>query len=154
MTCAGDEQLGPCAGQSAGTVLRGIPSAVAQTDRFALLTPDEYTSVIGAWFADARPELSDEYGSGVPGLFALAYGPADRYGEDVYLAILTGIFTSQTADLRQARILSFQLLDGSWRLTQDMFVPGSLPAGGGADDFLSGECDFCYDHWERWEGTP
>ena len=150
MTCAGDEQLGPCAGQPAGAVLTGIPGAAAQSDAFGLFTPADYAAMLRDWFANARPDQSDEYGSGGLALYALAHSPTDTTGEEAYLAIVTGIFTSGPDAFRQARILSFQSLDGSWRLTFELFA--TVPQT--ATDWLSGECADCYDHWERWEGTP
>lgn len=142
-TCDGTEELGPCAGQAAGTVLRGIPSAIVQSDAFAYFTPEEYAAVMGDWFGDARGDLADEYGGGAPALYALA---AD--GADTHLAIVTAIVQSGPATLRQARILSFQFLDGRWRLTLDLYATVAATA----DAYLSGACADCYDSWERWGG--
>ncbi len=150
MTCAGDEQLGPCFGLPAGTVLTGIPGATAQSDAFALFTPSEYAAMLEDWFADARPDLSDEYGGGGLTLYALAHQPADGGGEEAHQAVVTGIFTSGPDAFRQARILSFQFLDEQWRFTRELFA--TVPQT--AADWLSGECDLCYDQWERWEGAP
>jgi hypothetical protein len=150
MTCSGDEQLGPCSDQSAGTVLTGIPGAAAQSDAFALFTPGEYAAMLEDWFADARLGLSDEYGGGGLTLYALAHRPADGGGEEAYQAIVTGIFTSGPDAFRQARILSFQFLDERWRFTRELFA--TVPQT--AADWLTGDCAECYDHWERWEGTP
>ncbi len=142
-TCDGTEELGPCAGQAAGTVLRGIPSAIVQSDAFAYFTPEEYAAVMGEWFGDARGDLADAYGGGAPVLYALA---AD--GPDAHLAIVTAIVQSGPATLRQARILSFQFLDGTWRLTLDLYATVAATA----DAYLSGACADCYDSWERWGG--
>jgi len=148
MTCDGSEELGPCAGQPGGTVLRGIPGAAAQSDAFGLFSPADYADLLADWFAAANPSLSDEYGSGAVTLYALAHRPASPGGEEAYQAIVTGIFTSGPSTLRQARILSFQFLDGSWRLTRELFA--TVPQT--ADAYLSGACAECYDDWERWEG--
>jgi hypothetical protein len=150
MTCAGDEQLGPCFDLPAGTVLTGIPGATAQSDAFALFTPSEYAAMLEAWFADARPDLSDEYGGGGLTLYALAHQPADGGDEEAHQAVVTGIFTSGPDAFRQARILSLQFLDERWWFTRELFA--TVPQT--AADWLSGECDECYDQWERWEGTP
>ncbi len=142
-TCDGTEELGPCAGQPVGTVLRGIPSAIVQSDAFDYFTPEEYAAVLGDWFGDARDDLADAYGGGAPALYALAAN-----GADTHLAIVTAIVQSGPASIRQARILSFQFLDGSWRLTFDLYATVAATA----DAYLSGACAACYDAWERWGG--
>ncbi len=149
ITCVGDEMLGPCMDQPAGTVVRGIPFGVAQSEG-TFLSPGDYAAMLADWFADARPDLSDEYGGGGLALYALAHTPTDAMGEGAYQAIVTGIFDSGPDAFRQARILSFQFLDGSWRLTFELFAGAPFTA----DPYLSGECSECYDYWERWEGAP
>jgi hypothetical protein len=149
ITCTGDEQIGPCMDQPAGTVVRGIPCGIAQSEG-TFLSPDDYAATLADWFADARPDLSDEYGSGGLALYALAHSPADAMGQEAHQGIVTGIFTSGPDAFRQARILSFQFLDGSWRLTFELFAAAPLTP----EPYLSGECSECYDHWERWEGAP
>lgn len=147
LTCAGDEQLGPCFDLPADTVLTGIPGAVAQSDAFALFAPDEFAAMLAEWFAAVNPGLSDEYGDGGLTLYALAHRPGD---EEAYQAIVTGIITSGPDTFRQARIISFLFVDGRWRLTSELYA--TIPQT--AADWLSGDCDFCYDIWERWEGAP
>lgn len=149
MVCDGAEELGPCAGQPAGTVLRGIPGAAAQSDAFALFSPADYAAMLADWFADVRPDLADAYGSGALTLYALAHKPATPGSEEAYQAIVSGIFQSGPETLRQARILSFQFLTDSWRLTSELFA--TVPQT--ADAWLSGACGDCYDAWERWEGA-
>ncbi len=150
MVCAGDEELGPCVDQLAGTVLTGIPSAVAQSDDLALFTPDDYAAMLMEWSASGTPDVRDKYGDGGVTLYALAHRPADEDGDEAYQAIVTGIFQPGITPLRQARILSFQFLDGSWWLTRELFA--TIPFT--TEPYLSGECSDCYDRWERWEGEP
>ena len=149
LVCAGDEELGPCAGQAAGTAFRGIPQGIFQSDAFFLTSPDEYSDALVEWFGSAQPELEDDYGDGSVALYALAHQPSDRGGEEAYQAIITAIVTSSAESIRQARILSFRFVDGRWRLTGEILA--NLPQT--AEAFLSGECDDCYDRWERWEGS-
>jgi hypothetical protein len=149
LVCAGDEELGPCAGQVAGTALRGIPRVIFQTDAFFLTSPEEYADGLVEWFGSAHPELEDDYGDGAVALYALAYQPAGGGGEEVYQAIITAIVTSGADSVRQARSLSFRFVDGRWRLAGE--VAANLPQT--AEAFLSGECDYCYDRWARWEGS-
>ncbi len=148
--CTGEEQLGPCAGESADTMLRGIPGAAAQSDAFALFTPDDYAAMLQDWFASGRPEDTDVYGSGEIVLYALAHRPAQGGADEAYLAIVSGIVTSGPDALRQARVLNFQFLDGGWRLISELLATVEFTAA----DYLSGDCGDCYDAWERWEGAP
>lgn len=149
ITCTGEETIGACSGQPAGTIIRGIPGAIAQSDASSLFPPEKYAAMLREWFAIARPDLSDEYGNGTPILWALAHRPATGGIEEAYQAIITGIFTNGPVGLRQARILSFQFQDGSWRLREELFATITQTA----TDYLSGECADCYDQWEPWEGS-
>jgi len=149
LVCAGDEELGPCAGQAAGTAFRGIPRGIFQSDAFFLTSPAEYEADLQEWFAGDHPELDDDYGNGAVALWALAYKAAERRGEEAHQAIITAIATSGGDSVRQARTLSFRFVDGRWRLTGE--IAANLPQT--ADAYLSGECDYCYDRWERWEGA-
>jgi len=148
LVCAGDELLGPCDGQPAGTVFRGISRGIFQSDASFLTSPAEYEADLVGWFAGAHPELDDDYGNGGVALWALAYKAAERRGEEAHQAIITAIATSGGDSVRQARTLSFRFVDGRWWLTGE--IAANLPQT--ADAYLSGECDYCYDRWERWEG--
>jgi len=33
-------------------------------------------------------------------------------------------------------------------------LPGVVEAGVLFEEWLTSDCTGCYDHWERWEGTP
>lgn len=149
LVCAGDEVLGPCAGQSAGTAFRGIPRGIFQTDAFFLASPDAYANDLVEWFGNAQPELEDDYGGGAMALWALAYKAAGDGGEEAYQAVITAIVATGAESIRQARTLSFRFLDGRWRLTGE--IAANLLQT--AEAWLSGECDYCYDRWERWEGA-
>ena len=148
IACSGDETTGICYGQPAGAVLRGIPSAVAQSDAFALMSADEYVEMLRSWFADASPQEA-------PTLYAIARRPAGEGGEETFRAIVSGTFLVGPADSRvlrqQARIFDFQFLDGRWRFTGEVYA--SVPES--AQPWSSGHCDECFDLWERWtEAAP
>lgn len=153
VTCLGDELLGPCAGQPPGTVLRGVPSGIAETDAIAYLVLDEYVARLQAWFEMAMPSEKDQYGSGSLTLYAIAHQYGDNplvpFAGETYQAILTGIFATETAPMRQARILYFEFWEGSWRLVADLFAP--IPQT--AARWLSGECQWCYDEWQTWNAA-
>ncbi|MFQ6019427.1 MAG: hypothetical protein ACE5KW_01580 [Dehalococcoidia bacterium] len=147
ITCAGDEQLGPCVDRPAGTVLRGIFSGIAQSDAITLLSPTKYAALFTRWASDAQPGESDSYGDGGVAVHALAHRPASGQSEEVYQVILTAIAAPSE---RQARVLSFRFQDGRWRFTADLIAEFL----GTAEPFLTGDCAYCgYDVWERWEGS-
>jgi hypothetical protein len=148
LVCTGEEQVGICTDQPPGTAFRGIPRGIFQTDAFLLTSPDEYADDLGVWFAKVLPESADDYGDGAVALYALAHQPASGGGEEAYQAIIAAIVTSGADSVRQARSLSFRFVDGRWRLTGE--IAATLPQT--AEAFLSGECEYCYDRWERWEG--
>ena len=74
---------------------------------------------------------------------------------------MTGIFKNEQFPPfgptgREARILTFQFLDGSWRLTSELIARGTLISsrwleadGGDQVCFVA-----CFETWERWEGAP
>jgi hypothetical protein len=148
LVCAGDEQVGICAGVPAGTAFRGISRGIFQTDSFDLTSPDQYADDLVDWFVSADPELEDVYGDGTVALYAVAYKAAGGGAEEAYQAIITAIVTSDAESLRQARSLSFGFVDGRWRLTGE--IAANLPQT--AEAWLSDGCDYCYDRWEPWEG--
>ncbi len=151
VTCAGDEQLGFCMGQPPGTVFRGIPGVVWMSDAFWLSPPDEYVAMLQEWIATARPDLSDDYGDGAVRLFALARSSGGDADEE-FLAIATVIrYTGPATEIqRQARIFRFVRGKDSWALRGERFAAVSFTSS----DWLTGDCAECFDHWERWEGTP
>ncbi len=156
MTCAGDEQLGPCTEQPAGTVLRGIPGAAWKSDAFALFAPGEFDAMLVDWFSGALPDESDAHGDGAVRLFALALGGG---GNGQFLAIATAILDSgpATGVQRQTRILRFQFDGTRWLLDGETFAAVSFTS----EDWLSGNSPTCYDRegsplpcytdWERWQ---
>jgi len=151
MTCAGDEQLGPCVEQPVGTVLRGIPGAAWQSDAFSLFSPDEYAAMLDKWFDGAKPDRSDAYGDGTVMPYALARSGSLGSGEE-FLAIVTAILDTgpATETQRQARIFRFAFNEGAWSLTGEILAAVTFTA----EPWLSGSCTDCYDQWERWEGNP
>ena len=151
MTCAGDEQLGPCVEQPVGTVLRGIPGAAWQSDAFSLFSPDEYAAMLDEWLDGAKPDQSDAYGDGTVMPYALARSGSLGSGEE-FLAIVTTILDTgpATETQRQARIFRFAFNEGAWSLTGEILAAVTFTA----EPWLSGSCSECYDQWERWEGNP
>jgi len=147
LVCDGSEELGPCVDQAPGAILRGIPGGVAQSDAFALVTPEDYAVMISQWIGSSEPGLDDAYGNGAAALFAVAYRPANAFQEEVHQAIMSGIYPlGPVAEKeRQARVLGFQFVDGTWRLTEDLLATRELTA----EPYLTGEC--CPDGWEPWD---
>lgn len=141
--CAGDEVLGVCTGQPEGETLRGIPGAVYRSDAFALLSQDEYADTLDDWLSMAASD-------GHPTLEAIAHRPASDDVEQAYLAIAKGVFIigpeGEPVRRQQGRVFEFQLVEGTWRLSGDLYL--SVPES--TDVWLSGDCEECYDHWEHW----
>lgn len=146
--CAGGpEPRGSCVNQPTGTVLRGIPSEIIGAKSRYLLPRNEYQASLQTWFASARPDLSDEFGSGQPVLSGLAYRQASTHGGEAFLAVVTEIYAGRGKDSRHVLIFAFQSRGGQWKLIGEErgLDPGSV------GDWLSGTCSTCYDDWERWQ---
>jgi len=150
LTCTGDEQLGPCAEQPPGTVLRGIPGSAWKSDAFGLSPTDEYAALLDEWFASARPDVSDERGSGEVKLYALAQGHSGLGPQSLAIATLNRETGPATGIQRQARIFRFGFTDGKWLLYSETLAA----VGFTAEDWLNGQCGQCYEEWEPWEDTP
>ena len=146
ITCKGDEQLGQCTNQPAGTIIRGIPGGAWQSDAFALTPRADYEQLVSQWLASALPNESDKYGNGAPRLIALAQSSNE---EMLAIASLIRDIGSQQGVQRQCRVFRFSLVDGNWMLPGGLFCYAT-PA---SDDWVSGSCIECYDYWEPWEGS-
>jgi hypothetical protein len=136
-TCTGEEESGPCSGEEAGTVLRGIRVAVWLTDELILGTSDEF-----------RQFLSEQFGTpGSPGLtlYALVYLETGRF-----IAMMTApVEPAGAAKPTDAWLMTFDRADDDWRLSQLTYVEQA-----NIDDWLSAEAlstawQRCT-YWERW----
>ncbi len=149
-TCTGEEVLGPCPGQPAGTTLTGILGYFVPGDAD---WPEEYAQVLDQYFGAALGEMSDEYGSGSLVLYALFQIP-DSEGTATFLAITTSIVdTVQTAEYvltgREVHAFRFQFEDGRWRFTEELVA--SVTAG--SPLFLEPPPGENSVDWERWKGS-
>jgi hypothetical protein len=143
--CRGDEQLGQCMNEPAGTVIRGIPGAAWLSDASALIPRADYEVLVSEWFAAAIPGESDGHGNGTPRLVALG-----QSSEGEFLAIASLIRDAGASSIqRQCRAFRFSLVDGSWALRGEIFCYATATS----DDWLSGACVECYDYWEAWKGS-
>ncbi len=149
VSCTGQEEMGPCAGRQAGTVNSGVWYGLWRTDAVGLVSPEKVGTNFDSFASMAAMAESDSFGTAEAVLYALASSPSGIFGEEEsFYAILTGIFASLEGPERRIAAYEFVFDSGSWRLR------AVVEAGALFEDWLSGECDFCYDHWERWEGTP
>jgi len=147
-TCAGTEELGPCAGKPAGTELEGLWRGLWHTDATELVAPDEIATDFESFVADALTGETDGFGAGSARLYALASSKLGIFGEgDAYYAIVTGILPGDEGPERHIEVYQFTSDGERWRLY------GVIEAGVLYEEWLSGECGECYDRWERWEGT-
>jgi hypothetical protein len=156
LTCSGDEEGPlPCAGEPAGTIRTGIPSRAWGSDAWALLPPAEYAPWLQRYFAAARADLTDSYGSGSLTLYAVAH--SQEQGREIFQAIPTSMIDINPSGTpigqtqREAHVFSFVFQNSRWRFTGEIVAVMS----GTSPDWLSGQCRQCYDRWERWGGaTP
>lgn len=146
-------ELVACADEPPGTVVQ-VLSHISYPFEGAGVSREQFESSLEPWFAGARPDLSDQYGSGALALYALASSPAPGMVGEGDHAIVTAI-VDWLPELsgppeRLVLFLTWQFLDGRWQLTSygNAHPPEYIP------DWLSGQCAKCYDHWERWEGNP
>ncbi len=147
VVCTGNgEPRGACVNRPPGTVLRGLPSDISGANALQIIPPADYSSTMQTWLASARPDLSDQFGSGAATLYAVA---TDTSGDaDSYLAILSAIYSGRGRAERQALVLRFQIKDGDWLMVaEERAVNPGTP-----EQWLLGNCKTCHDEWERW--TP
>jgi hypothetical protein len=111
----------------------------------------------GGWDSEASPypldfvraSLSTYLNYGAE-LFAIAETHVERAGVMDGPATFA-IIRAPTLAAGTVEVLQFVHDDGKWRLRMDL--EAGTPEGA-TNDWLSGKCGECYDHWERWEGTP
>jgi hypothetical protein len=148
--CRGDEQLGQCQGHPAGETFRGIPGSAYQSDAHHLFTPEEYRATLDRYYGAAVSPGSDEFGDSSLQLYALASQEGANGPE--FLAITTSMVdTYPTGDPigateREAHVFRFRHESGDWRFVGETVAVVSVSA----DDWLSGNCQECYDYWQRW----
>ena len=155
VTCPPDPppELVACVDEPPGTVVQVLPQ-VSYPFEGAGVSREQFESELEQWFAGAKPDLSDQYGSSAPALYALASSSAaGMVGERAH-AIVTGI-VDWLPDMpppaeRAVLFFTWQFLDDRWQLISY----GSADRPEYIPDWLSGQCAKCYDHWERWEGNP
>ena len=123
-----------CEGQPPETAIEGIWLGRWRSEG-SLQTPDEMMGALAAYLNSlAEPSLHAiglREGAGLVGerSFFAVVASSDEPGDSTY-------------------VFEFVPSDSAWRFASVMEAPVL------ADEWLSGECAECYDHWERWEGTP
>ena len=144
-------ELAACANEPPGTLVQ-VLSDISYPFEGAGVSRAQFESDLEQWFAGARPDMSDQYGSGALALYALANSPAPGISGEGAHAIISGIvdWPYSGGPERDALFLTWQFLDGRWQLTSY----GSAHPPEYIADWLAGQCAKCYDHWERWEGNP
>ncbi|MDP2673944.1 MAG: hypothetical protein Q8Q00_03450 [Dehalococcoidia bacterium] len=142
-TCAGTEELGPCAGKPAGTELEGLWRGLWRTDLAELVPPGEIASDFEAFVAEAEDGESDGFGTGNARLYALASSGQGIFGEgEAFYAVATAIQLGDAGAERRIEVYQFTFDDERWRLY------GVIEAGALFEEWLTDGCGDCYDHWE------
>jgi hypothetical protein len=114
-------------------------------------------SIFERLVSEANVDEADEFGSGGARSFAIAKRSDEPRGEERYQAILSAIVPLgyEPGLYRTVQVYEFGFRDGRWVLVTVLVNPHSgLSVYPFAGAWLRGECDICFDHWERWEGTP
>lgn len=140
IVCTGEEQFGPCAGEEAGTTLKGILIGTWLTSEFTLGTVDEF-----------REFLAESLGG--PGsvglrLYALAYLEPGRF-----IAMTTALAEPEgAAKPIDAWLMTFTSADDDWHLNQMLYVPPQDVDEWLSEEALSTAWERCT-YWERWGVT-
>jgi hypothetical protein len=153
LTCNG-EGFAPCEGEPEGTVLEGIYVTEWATDEVRIVPASEVAEDFAEILGRAPTAVTDEFGGARPALYALATESVGQEGGFLYYAIASAMQFKPPAmeDLvRVIRAYQFAIDTASpagWVMT------GVVRTDTLTHEWLSGKCGECYDHWERWEGTP
>jgi hypothetical protein len=153
LTCDG-EGFAPCEGQPEGTVLEGIYVTEWATDEVRIVPVSEVAEDFGEILGRAPTAVTDDFGGARPVLYALAAKSVQQEGGFLYYAVVSAMQFRPPAmeDLvRLVRAYQFAIDTPSpagWAMT------GVVRTDTLTQEWLSGDCGECYDHWERWEGTP
>lgn len=132
MTCPSEFEP-RCEGQPEGTVIEGIWHGRWRSEG-SLQTPDEMVAALVSYLGS----LAD------PSLHAIGLREgAGLVGELSFFAVVA----SSDEPEESTYVFEFVPSGGAWRFASVMEAPVL------AEEWLSGDCDDCYDHWERWEGT-
>ena len=107
--------------------------------------------------SEALTGESDEFGGGEARSFAIAKSSDEPRDEERYQAILSAIVPLgyEPGSYRTVQVYEFGFRGDRWVLVTVIVNPhAGLSVYPFAGAWLRGECDICFDHWERWEGTP
>ncbi len=119
-----------------GTVIEGVWTGLWLSEGF-LATEEQFRESLQEYFAALRD----------PTLYAIA--ALDHYvGGLIGGPAVFAIIASRDDPDNTTRVFEFVQENGAFRMP-NVIVGTNLAAS-----WLSGECGFCYDRWERWEGTP
>jgi hypothetical protein len=162
--CSGDEQMGMCVDQPAGTVFRGLLSSGAHSGYVRILSLEEYQEHLSHDLDAAAPLRSDELGGGDVVLYGLASSSVDgrppsmvEAGERGFYAIASWILAEGENHRREVRAFVFTTDDGDWCFRGELLIRFS-PEHRAMEThraWLFGGSTWYYDYWERWpEAAP
>jgi len=159
--CTGDEQIGMCVDQPAGTTFRGVLSSGADSGYVRILSLKDYQQHLCHDFDEATPLVTDELGSGEVVLYGLASSSVGGRppsivpaGQRSFYAITSWILAVGENHRREVRAFIFTWDDSDWRFRGELLVR-SLPEQRAMETYrawLSGGRTWYYDYWERWSG--
>jgi hypothetical protein len=123
-----------CEGQPEGSEVQGINVGFWRSEG-TILDPDQFRQQLASYLNSLHQ----------PALHAIAQRetPIGTPQGPAFLAVVVSADDPQNT----ARVFEFIFTDEGWQMSLDLNVSGL------AGEWLSGNCDECYDHWEQWEGT-
>lgn len=160
--CTGDERMGMCDGQPAGTTFRGIVSSGAHSGYIRILSLEEYQGHLSHDFEVATPLRTDELGGGDIVLHNLASSSVDGRppsivpaGQRGFYAITSWIWAVDEEHGREVRAFVFTRDAGDWRFRGELLVRyGSGPeAMETYRAWLTAGPTWYYDYWQPWTTT-
>jgi hypothetical protein len=160
--CTGNEEMGMCVDQPAGTVFRGVWSSGAHSGYVMIYSLEDYQEYLSQNFDAVTPLQTDELGSGDIVLHNLASSSVDGRppsivpaGQRGFYAITSWIWAVDEQHRREVRAFVFTRDDGDWRFRGELLVRyGSGPEA--MDTYrawLTAGPTWYYDYWEPWTAT-
>ena len=137
-SCLGDETQGVCKGRPAGQDAQGIP-VTRDWATYQLYKTADYQDLWQTAFA--RDEALE--------LAAVANQSGDNplmpMAGQSFQAVIAATANGTPAPGREVRVLFFEYFERSW------YLEGELVTVDHADDWLTGDCQACYDAWVAWQ---
>ena len=135
--CLGDETVGVCKGRPAGQDVQGIP-VTRDWATYQLYKTADYQAMWQSAFARGETlelvAVANQFGD----------NPLMPMAEQSFQAVIAAAGHGTPAPGSEVWVLFFEYFERSWHLE------GELVTIDHADDWLTGNCQMCYDAWVAW----